>query len=456
MARPLRALVVEDCDDDALLVAAALGRGGYDLTYSRIQTAAEMRGALESGAWDIVLCDHNLPQFDAPSALRLLRSMDADLPFIIISGTIGEDVAVEALKQGADDYLLKQNLKRLIPAVERSLEDAGNRRRRRAAEKANALIMAHSAEVICTVGSDFRLLEVSAAARTVWGYEPEELKGAQLLNLVHPDDFERTREAARQTLAGKPVREFENRNICKDGSVVYMTWSTYWSAAEALGFCIGRDVTERQRAAEALQASEGRLRSYIENAPMAIAILDAEGRYVSANRSALDLVGWDSGMLAARSFRDLFSEEDLPAAVRDFQTLLVQGHMDGEYRLARQDGGVVWVLLRAVRAGDGRYMAFCTDVTGRKETERLLRQEQKAGELPGGLHHQALAALVVGTVLGLVSQASFQGESFELEAALGEAKALFESHLGRGAKRAGRPRPAGDTPPRPAVKPRSR
>ena len=228
MLKPLRALLVEDCDDDALLLVAALRRACYELDYTRIQTAPELRQSLESGHWDIILCDHNMPGFDAPSALGLAKSIDPDVPFIIVSGTIGEDVAVEALKQGADDYLLKQNLKRLGPAVERSLHDAENRRRRREAERVNSLIMAHSADVICIVGADRKIIAVNEACRSVWGYSPEELKGTYLLDLVHPEDRACTEEVGRQTLAGIPARNFENRNIRTDGSTVQMIWSTYW------------------------------------------------------------------------------------------------------------------------------------------------------------------------------------------------------------------------------------
>ncbi|MCC7496926.1 MAG: PAS domain S-box protein [Bryobacterales bacterium] len=376
MLTPLRVLLVEDCDDDAVLLVAALRRAGYQVTHSRIETAADLRLSVQVGRWDVVLCDHNLPDFDSLTALRLVRSIDPDVPFIIVSGTIGEDAAVEALKQGADDYLLKQNLRRLAPAVKRGLHDAENRRRRREAERSNALIMAQSADVICTIGADMRLRTVSEAARTIWGWTPEELRGISLLDLVHPGDRSQTEEMVHRIMAGNQARNFENRHICKDGSAVHMMWSAYWSASDSLGFCIGRDVTERQQAAQALQTSEARLRSYIENAPLGIVLLDSEGNFSSANRSALELVGWDGATLENPAFRSIIPEPELPGALRDLDAFHREGHLEGEYRLLKSDGTPVWVLVRGVKTGDGKYILFGTDVTARKQAERQLKERE--------------------------------------------------------------------------------
>ncbi len=135
MLRPLRALIVEDSEDDTLLLVEELHRGGYEPSYRRVETADRMAAALAEGAWDIVFSDFTMPNFTAFDALALLRKHGTDIPFIIVSGTIGEDRAVMAMKAGAHDYVLKDNLKRLIPAVERELREAANRRERRQAEE---------------------------------------------------------------------------------------------------------------------------------------------------------------------------------------------------------------------------------------------------------------------------------------------------------------------------------
>ena len=135
MSKLLRVLIIEDSEDDAELLALELERGGYQTIHQRVETEADMQAALNSSElWDIVLADYAMPQFSAIAALNLLKEQEIDLPFIIVSGKIGEDTAVEAMKAGAHDYLIKGKLARLIPAVERELREAVLRQEYRAAQ----------------------------------------------------------------------------------------------------------------------------------------------------------------------------------------------------------------------------------------------------------------------------------------------------------------------------------
>ena len=130
-ARRIRVLIVEDADDDAELVLHELRRGGFNPISCRVDTAESMRRELGSGSWDVIISDYSMPDFDAPSALRVLQEHGADVPFVIVSGTVGEDTAVLAMKAGASDYVSKSNLRRLVPAVERELREAAARGERR-------------------------------------------------------------------------------------------------------------------------------------------------------------------------------------------------------------------------------------------------------------------------------------------------------------------------------------
>jgi signal transduction histidine kinase len=128
--KTLRVLLVEDCEDDADLLVHELRRAGYDVIAERVQTADEMRAALQGHSWQIVLSDYSLPRFSGPAALAVLKETNIDLPFIMVSGTIGEDTAVDALKAGAADFLVKGRLARLVPAIERELREVDLRRER--------------------------------------------------------------------------------------------------------------------------------------------------------------------------------------------------------------------------------------------------------------------------------------------------------------------------------------
>jgi two-component sensor histidine kinase len=136
MSEPLRLLHVEDSPSDAALTERALTMAGYTIYSERVSTASEMRAALSKQTWDLIVADYRLPQFDAKSALSMLHESGHDIPFIVVSGTLGEDLAVSMMKAGAQDYVLKHNLARLAPAVDREIGDVRARRGRDVAERA--------------------------------------------------------------------------------------------------------------------------------------------------------------------------------------------------------------------------------------------------------------------------------------------------------------------------------
>jgi len=135
MTTSLRLLLIEDSEDDAALVVRELSRGGYNVTATRVDTADALIAALEQDRWDIAIADYTMPRFSGTDALALLREYNRDIPFLFVSGTIGEDAAVAAMRSGAHDYLMKGQLKRLVPAVERELREVGVRRARKTAEE---------------------------------------------------------------------------------------------------------------------------------------------------------------------------------------------------------------------------------------------------------------------------------------------------------------------------------
>ena len=135
MSTHLRILLIEDSEVDARLVLREVQRAGYKVEPERVETADAMRAALTRQPWDLIICDFSLPKFSGPKALELLKESGIDLPFIIVSGTIGEESAVNALKAGAHDFIIKGNFARLIPAIQRELKDAAIRRERRERER---------------------------------------------------------------------------------------------------------------------------------------------------------------------------------------------------------------------------------------------------------------------------------------------------------------------------------
>jgi CheY-like chemotaxis protein/anti-sigma regulatory factor (Ser/Thr protein kinase) len=135
MSTPLRVLIVEDSEDDASLLIRALKSGGYEPSYERVDTPEAMSAALSERAWDLIISDYVMPRFSGLNALKMAQAMRNDIPFIMVSGKTGEDIAVEAMKAGAHDYIMKDRLVRIVPAIERELREAAARRERRHVEE---------------------------------------------------------------------------------------------------------------------------------------------------------------------------------------------------------------------------------------------------------------------------------------------------------------------------------
>ncbi|MDP8950794.1 MAG: PAS domain S-box protein [Actinomycetota bacterium] len=299
---PLRVLIVEDSSDDALLLLRELERGGYEPLHERVDTPEAMRQALaEGGPWDVVLSDWQMPRFSGADALAMLLEIDSEVPFIIVSGKVGEEMAVEAMKAGAHDYVMKGNLARLCATVERGLEEARARREREQAQKSleeseerfRSLVM-NSSDMITVFAPDGTRLYASPSIQRVLGYKPEDTVGGSAFDLVHPDDAPKVREEfaelARTPGTGRP---FEFRLRHADGS-----WRVFESIganlldAPSVGGLVfnARDVTDRKRTEEALKESEERYRRLVELSPDMIVVHDG-GEVLFANAAGAELFG---------------------------------------------------------------------------------------------------------------------------------------------------------------------
>lgn len=205
MNKLIRVLLVEDSENDALLLLRELRRGGFAPKFERVETAEAMSAALANKQWDLILSDYSMPRFSGLAALELLKQSDLDIPFIVVSGSIGEDVAVAAMKAGAHDYLMKGNIKRLVPSIERELRDAEVRRQRRKAEEAlhdsearKAAIFDSTLDSIVSIDHTGNIIEFNPQAEKTFGYKRDEVLGRSMAELIIPPAF---RERQKQALA---------------------------------------------------------------------------------------------------------------------------------------------------------------------------------------------------------------------------------------------------------------
>ena len=205
MAEPLRILLAEDSEADAALVLRELKRGGVDFQSRRVQTEADFRRELDEFRPGLVISDFSMPQFSGPKALTIARESRGDIPFIFISGTIGENIAVEMMKAGADDYVMKNNLARLVPALERELREAEVRRAHRLAEEAlreseslKGAILESSLDGVITIDDKGNIVEFNPAAEAMFGVRREHALGKSMADMIIPPDL---RDAHRRGLA---------------------------------------------------------------------------------------------------------------------------------------------------------------------------------------------------------------------------------------------------------------
>ncbi len=230
MSDPLRVLIVEDSEDDALLLLRQLRKGGFTPTHRRVQTASDMKAALEQEPWDIIISDYNMPGFDGLAALALLREHNPDTPYIAISGAIGEESAVELLKSGAGDFIKKGNWARLDPAIRRELRDARVRSERRKAalalEEAEARyrgLFENAVEGIFVSTAQGRFVSLNPAMARIHGYDSPEEMIASIQNI--PQDMclapARYEEFMRQLASHGSASGFEIQLSRKDRAEIW-------------------------------------------------------------------------------------------------------------------------------------------------------------------------------------------------------------------------------------------
>jgi two-component system cell cycle sensor histidine kinase/response regulator CckA len=262
MGLPLRVLLVEDSEDDAQLLVRRLTRGGFEVQAERVQTAGAFRAALDRQPWDIVIGDHSMPQFSGGAALALLRERGLDVPFIFVSGTISEAAAVAAMSEGASDYLAKDNLTRLVPAIERELREAAERRARRESEATLRTLVDQAPVGIYRSTPAGAFLAANTALARILGYDsPADLLTLDMTRDVYADPAERQRLLDRDTYTDREYDEVEATWKRKDGRriTVQLSVRAVRSATGAVEYyeTFVRDVTnERQLAQQLVQAQK--------------------------------------------------------------------------------------------------------------------------------------------------------------------------------------------------------
>ncbi len=390
---PLRALIVEDAEDDTLLLADHLENAGFRLQWRRVDTEDALLAALEQESWDIVFSDFAMPRFRGDKALALVRQRDPDIPYIFVSGTIGEATAVAAMKAGAQDYVMKGNLARLAPAVRRELEEARSRRERRRAEQALRKVsqaVEQTADCVFITDLEGRIEYVNPAFERLTGYSGQEARGrtpALLQSGQHDARF--FRRLWETILMGQAFREtFVNRR--KDGEIFFEE-KTIAPLTDDQGrithfVSTGRDATERVRAEEA----RTRLIAILEATTDFVAIANAAGQLLYLNRAGRTAIGLgEHDDLGSRTLWDGYPEQAAERVMGGaLSRVREEGIWQGETVLRGADGKDIPVsqVVLAHRDSHGDlafYSTIARDITERKRFESDLRHQATHDALTG-------------------------------------------------------------------------
>ncbi len=388
MTSLLHILLLEDDAGDAELIQELLAEH-IACEVVRVQTRAEFVAALKDTWVDLILADYKLPSFDGLSALHLARAERSDLPFIFVSGTVGEDVAIEALKIGATDYVLKQRLSRLVPSVQRALREARERSERRKVAQAlrrSEMYLARAQQLSHTGSFGWNVAsgEIYWSEETyrIFEYEPTRNPTVQtVIDRTHPDDRGYVRRVIERAASERGGFDIEHRLMMPNGSVKHVQVVARPAAGEGpdSALLIGAviDITERKQAEETLREQA----DLINLTHDAVFIRDANGAVRNWNRGAEALYGWTATEAEGRIAPELLKTVFPIPFERLMAELLDRGRWEGELIRTRKDGTQVVVASRWALQRDPRGVPI-----GALETDNDITEHKRAEEQRGRLY----------------------------------------------------------------------
>ncbi|HVU31854.1 MAG TPA: PAS domain S-box protein [Opitutaceae bacterium] len=403
---PLRILHIEDNVNDAELVHALLQEQWPECNITRVQSDAELATAIRIGSFDLVLSDYSLPHFDGGSALTLVHRHLPSVPFIFVSGTIGEDNAVEALKRGATDYIIKDRLGRLIPAITRALADVAERVRHgeveaklREMQQRLQEFAEHSPDVFWFIAPDpERYVYISPAVAGVFGRTPDDFYGTRSgwEAAVHPEDRGRVREVYAACLEGTAAGFQEEYRILRpDGAERWIsdTGTVIRDAAGRIAHLSGiaRDVTDAHLAAQQIREQA----DLLNQAHEAIIISSLDHRVIYWNRGAERLIGWNAGEALGQEFVEFIVTPDQLMFAAALAAATSAGEWRGELRVRHKNGRnpIMEMHATVIRDESGRpkaHLTICSDVTEKHELREQFYRAQRLesiGMLAAGIAH---------------------------------------------------------------------
>jgi len=392
---PLRVLCLEDSTQDAELTKEMLSDAGYELQFDVIEKEKEYVTCLESGNYDIILSDYSLPGFNGMQALEIAMKICPEIPFISISGTAGEEIAVEMLKKGAVDYIIKDRIKRLPFAVEGALKKKEAKAATRKAEEAlktseskysdlyeNAPDMFISMEAVTGT-----IIKCNKTVTEITNYSKDEITGLSIFELYHPDCLREAKKAFTQFNTTGELRNVELQMRKKDGSKIDISTNATAVRDESgrilYSRSVLRDITERKRAEEKIRLLAHTIKSISE----IISITDLEDKFTFVNQALSDKYGYSYDEIIGQHVNILRSPNNPPELLEDVLKHSRKDSWKGELQNLTKDGREFPISLKTSKIvnenGDilGLF-GIAEDITERKRVvQELIDAKEKAEEM---------------------------------------------------------------------------
>ncbi|MDP2854313.1 MAG: PAS domain S-box protein [Smithellaceae bacterium] len=387
---PLRVLIVEDSEDDVLLMIHALKKGGYDPLYERVEDAEAMRNALRKKPWDVILCDYQMPRFNGLAAIALLKETGIDIPLIMVSGAIGEETAVACMRLGARDYVMKGNLSRLVPVIERELEEAESRLQHKRTDEAlqrseqKYRLLVESVNEAIVVVQDGRAKFVNRGLEWA-GYTREEYLSIPIMETIHPEDRELVEQRYLKKINGDTTATRHiYRGVDKSGRIHWIEVSAVlidWEGRPATLNLIN-DITESKQAEEEIIRLREDWESIFQGISHPTVILDPQHGIIAANKAVVCASGLSQTELLGKKCYEVFHGKDTasPSKGCPMENLLASGKAETVTREVEAFGGVFLVSCTPIRNKHGqveKIIHITTDITDRKRTEEALLESEK-------------------------------------------------------------------------------
>ncbi|NNV56233.1 PAS domain S-box protein [Limnovirga soli] len=374
MKQPLKLLLIEDNESDAALLIRQLEKSNYDVTFTRVESMALFEAAIGE-KWDIIISDYRLPGFNGSDILNTLKQVDEDTPFILVSGTVGEEIAVSMMKAGANDYLMKGNLLRLGAVVKRELEDAADRKMRRKTEHDLNTFLNTTIDIIGITNEKGYFLKVNKAFTNTLGYTEKDIYAIPYIQFVHPDDKAATTIIAEKLFKGSIIESFINRYQAKNGSYKFIEWNATPSGDSF--YCVGRDITTRILTDEALKESSILMLQAQKMSHMGNWQWDLTSDAVTWSEELFNIFGLDKTNFNPSfvGYLNLVHEEDKDRVKRLLQVAIEKKEqIDFEERIIRPNGEIrhlkSWGLVTLDEFGQPvKMFGACLDITENKLAE---------------------------------------------------------------------------------------